>query len=170
MGVRCAFWEETSERVEYYLTNHKWPSRSDLNLRFLNVEKNWALLHRLICPSEMRHSFPANFIVNGTPLPNYEFDDEYKGDEHAVELTAPFLYSVEKTKIISEFLNSLTKDKLRRACTPQFWIANGFCEASISNPEKEEDGFHALYFGFEEFQRFFHRIASDNHCVIGRKS
>ncbi|MCL2305726.1 MAG: YfbM family protein [Planctomycetaceae bacterium] len=170
MGIRCALWEETPERVEYYLANRKWQNRNGLNLRFFSMGKDWTLVHRLICPPEMHHSFPANFIENGTPLPNYEIDEMDKDNEYVVELTAPFLYSVEKTKIISEFLNSLTKDKIRQACTHQFWIANGFSKEMVSNPEKEEDGFCALYCGFEEFQRFFQRVASDNHCVIGRKS
>jgi hypothetical protein len=130
--------------------------------------KAWTLWHSLLCPPNMHHSFPANFIMNGTSLPNYDFDEMYKDDQHAIELTSPVLYSVEKTMMISKFLDSLDKDILRKRCTHQFWIANGY-SAEYSS-EEEEDGFHGLYFSFEKLQRFFRRTASDNHCVIGRKS
>lgn len=168
MGIRLTFWEETPERVEYYLTNHQWQSRSNLGLRSYDMGKSWTVFHSLICPPEKAHSFPENFIENGTRLPNYEFAEMYKGDEYALELTSPFLFSVEETRTISTFLDSLDRDTIRNHCTREFWIANGFSGEYTS--EKEEDGFRALYFEFEKFQLFFHRTVSDKHCVIGRKS
>jgi hypothetical protein len=105
--------------------------------------------------------------MNGTPLPNYELDVDEVG-EYAIELTSPLLYSVEKTMMISKFLDSLDKDTIRQRCTHQFWIDNGYSADYTS--EEEEDGFHGLYFRFEKLQLFFRRTASDNHCVIGRKS
>lgn len=166
MGICYVFWEETPERVEYYLNNHEWQSRVGLHLRFFDMGKAWRILHDLVCPAEMRHSFPENFIVNGDPLPNYENDSEC--DEDTAEFKRPFLYSVEKTRAISKFLESLGKDKLRQSCTREFWIANGF--SGEYTREEEEDGFHNLYHLFEQQQRFFQRIASNHHCVVGRKS
>ena len=166
MGIIYTFHEETPEGVEYYLQNHKWPSRANLRLRYYDMGKAWELWHSLFCPPNKRHSFPENFIMNETPLPNY--GSEYEEGEYAYELTSPFLYSVEKTMMISKFLDSLDKATLRKRCTHQFWIDNGYSAEYTS--EEEEDGFHGLYYEFERLQRFFHRISFDNHCVIGRKS
>ena len=167
MGIIYTFHEETPEGVEYYLQNHKWPSRANLHLRYYDMGKNWRLWDNLFCPPNKSHSFPANFIMNGTPLPNYD-SPEYEDDEYALDLTRPFLFSVEQTMMISKFLDSLGKAAIRKRCTHQFWIDNGYSAEYTS--EEEEDGFHALYYEFKKLQRFFHRIASDNHCVIYRKS
>ena len=171
MGVCCGFWEKTPESVEHYLNNHKWaPNQGDLRLRYYDTGKTWTGLHCLLIRSGTHDSFPANFITNGKLLPNYEIGEEYKDDEYAVELTSPFLYSVEQTKKISEFLDSLDKDKLRQGFNPKFLAANAFPYQYYSDEETQDDYFHWLYYAFEKLQRFFHITASHNHCVIGRKS
>ena len=119
MGILCNYWEETPERVEYYLNNHMWPncdglSRSDLGLRFHEMGKSWRGFHKLFCQVGYGDTFPANFILHGTVLPNYDVREEYKDDSYYVELTSPFLYSVEETTKIADFLDSLDKIKLRK--------------------------------------------------------
>ena len=119
MGILCDYWEETPERVEYYLNNHAWPScdghnRSDLGLRYHEMGKSWRGFHKLFCEIGGYNSFPANFIMNGTILPNYEVPEEQKNNQYYVEFKSPFLYSVEKTRMIADFLDSLDILKLRQ--------------------------------------------------------
>jgi hypothetical protein len=169
MGVRCSFWEETPERVQYYLDNHEWPTRGDLrrdnlHLEFFEAEKSWTGLHCLLYLSTKQDTFPANFIENGTRLPNYE----YSGDGYGIELTSPFLYSVAETKKISEFLDSLDKAKLRQSFDPRY-LVRAFPYEYFTNEKDQVNYFHWLYSAFEELQRFFHTAASHEHCVVGRK-
>lgn len=171
MGICCGFWERTPESVEYYISNHEWPPyRDDLRLRSYDTGKMWTGLHCLLIRSGTHDSFPANFITNGKVLPNYDIEEEYRDDEYAVELTSPFLYSVEETKTISEFLDSLDKDKLRQGFNPKFFAARAFPYVYYSDEEDQDDYFHGLYYAFEKLQRLFHKAASHNNCVIGRKS
>ena len=62
MGIIDTFREETPEGVEYYLQNHKWPSRVNLRLRYYDMGKTWRLWHSLFCPPNKRHSFSVVVI------------------------------------------------------------------------------------------------------------
>ena len=171
MGICCCFWEKTPESVEHYLSNHAWPPyRDDLRLRYYDTGKTWTGLHYLFTQAQTRDSFPANFIMNGTLLPNYDIEEENMDDEYYVEITSPFLYSVEETKTISEFLDSLDKNKLRQGFNPKFLAAHAFPYQYYDDEEAQDDYFHWLYYAFEKLQRLFHKAASHNNCVIGRKS
>ena len=137
-------------------------------LRYYDAGKAWTGLHCLLCPLGFQNSFPENFIMNGTPLPNYEIDEEFMDDKEYVKQTSPHLYSVTETKKISEFLDSLDKDKLRKRFDPRFLADRAFPYEYYSDEEDQDDYFHALWYAFEKLQRLFHKAASHNNCIIGR--
>ena len=165
MGILCDYWEETPERVEYYHNNHTWPKRDrDLGLRYHEMGKSWRGFHKLFCAIGGNNSFPSNFILNGAVLPNYDVEEERKNNHHYyAELPSPFLYSVEKTRMIADFLDSLDMVKLRQG------FDTLVLDKYKSGYEEElDDSFFEAYQTFQKIQRFFHIVASRNHCVIGR--
>jgi len=171
MGVTCTFYEETPVRVKHYLNHHEWPDgRSELRLRYYDTGKLWTGLHCLFIKSGTNNTFPGNFIMNGLSLPNYEIDEEYKDDRHAVELTAPFLYSAGETKKISKFLDSLDKKKLREGFNPQYFANNAFPYEYYDDAEDQDDYFHGLYYSFLKLQRLFQKTVINKNCIIGRMS
>ena len=141
--------------------------------------KSWEGFHDLFCRIGDKDSFPSNFILNGDDLPNYEVGEDLKDDEHYVELTTPFLYSVANTKKISDFLNSLDRDKLRKAYNSYIldriksdrkWGIQDKDDDFYMDEERMNGSFLEAYHSFEWIQRFFHLVASHKHCVIGRMS
>ena len=120
---------------------------------------------------EDEDSFPSNFIMNGTILPNYDVEEDRKDDRYYVELTSPFLYTVAKTKMIADFLDSLNTIKLRQGFVALV-LDEDEDEDTLNFEDKDEldDGFFEMYQTFQKIQRFFHIVASRKQCVIGRKS
>jgi len=133
--------------------------------------KSWRRFHEYFCEMEDEDSFPSNFIMNGTILPNYDVEEDRKDDRYYVELTSPFLYTVAKTKMIADFLDSLNTIKLRQGFVALV-LDEDEDEDTLNFEDKDEldDGFFEMYQTFQKIQRFFHIVASRKQCVIGRKS
>ena len=177
MGISCTFWEEIPERVEYYLNNHEWPSRVDSGLGYHDMGKSWKGFHDIFCRIGDKHSFPSNFILNGENLPNYEVEEHLKDNARYIEWSSPFLYSVAKTKEISEFLDSLDRSKLRQGYDSYILdrVKSGRKLGILPkdddyylDKERMDTGFLEMYHSFEWIQRFFHLAAAHKNCVIGR--
>lgn len=170
MGVCSFFRMETPERVEHYLKHHEWPQWNEpFRLRYCDLDKKWEEMHYFFCHSTYEEELPQGFICCGKPMPNYDIPEEEWDDydKYTLEFMAPRLYTVEETKQIAEYLDSLNdKEVLRQLYDPKFMAKNVFGIGTLESEEDQDDYFYSIYYAFERLQRLFHIAASKKLCMV----